>query len=90
MPPNFDGEFRKSHAHPEDRLHYSGDVSKLLVSYDRLCRLLNVRAPIDELERRLRDHQPNAAGGADKSAPSDDVLGRLDLRRAAVLGSSRG
>ena len=79
--PSLDGEYRR-HPRPEYRLHYSGDVGRLLVGYDKVCRFVNVRTIEEALAARLKDHQSPADGKQD-----EPTLSRLDLSGVVVPGS---
>ena len=79
--PSLDGEYRR-HPRPEYRLHYSGDVGRLLVGYDKVCRFVNVRTIEEALAARLKDHQSPADGKQD-----EPTLSRLDLSGVVAKGT---
>ena len=79
--PLLDGEYR-THPRPEYRSHYSGDLGRLLVAYDRVCRFVNVRTTEEALAARLKDHQSPADG----KQQDEPILTRLDLSGVAIPG----
>ena len=86
--PSLDGEYRR-HPRPEYRLHYSGDVGRLLVGYDKVCRFVNVRTIEEALAARLKDHQSPADGKQDEADQFDDAASSVtaldDTKRATIV-----